>query len=116
MDNVSSVSQTQGVFRALSDPTRREILRMLSQQDMTITEVVGCFDITRSAVKKHLDILKQGTLISTRSRGRESINHLEPEALQIASDWLSYFSQYWDRHLNKLQHVIHDELGDGHDS
>ena len=83
MDNLSSVSQTQGVFRALSDPTRREILRMLSRQDMTISEVVGSFDITRSAVKKHLDILKQGALISTHSKGRESINHLEPDALQV---------------------------------
>ncbi len=102
----------QGAFRALSDPTRRQILMHLSHADMTIGEVAGHFDITRGAVKKHLTILQQGRLISVHTSGRERINRLEPEGLKAAVDWLNYFSQFWDDKLDKLKHTIESEQGE----
>ncbi|MBE7638301.1 metalloregulator ArsR/SmtB family transcription factor [Sneathiella sp. P13V-1] len=104
----------QGVFRALSDPTRREILMHLSRRDMTIGEVSEKFDMTRAAVKKHLTILEEGKLISVNPHGRERINHLEPQGLQSVSDWVSYFSRFWDDRLADLGKAIEME-GKGSD-
>jgi DNA-binding transcriptional ArsR family regulator len=96
----------QGAFRALADPTRRDILVFLSRKDMTIGEVAGRFDITRAAVKKHLTILEEGALISVHPSGRERINHLEPLGLKTVADWLGYFNQFWDERLHGLQSAV----------
>jgi len=96
----------QGVFRALADPTRRDILVHLSRQDMTIGEVTDRFDVTRAAVKKHLIILEEGGLISVRPNGRERVNRLEPMALKLAEDWLEGFSHFWDQRLAALKDVV----------
>jgi DNA-binding transcriptional ArsR family regulator len=98
--------QIQAAFRALSDPTRRDILRLLANQDMTIGDVSDQFDITRGAVKKHLTILEEGALISVRTNGRERINKLEANGLKTATDWLSFFSQFWDQKLAALQDAV----------
>ncbi len=99
----------QGAFRALADPTRRDILILLSNQDMTIGEVADRFDITRAAVKKHLTILEEGALISVRPSGRERINRLEPLALKTVADWLNHFNQFWDERLHALQLAVEQE-------
>ncbi|KUP91235.1 ArsR/SmtB family transcription factor [Tritonibacter horizontis] len=96
----------QGAFRALSDPTRREILLLLSRQDMSVGEVCTRFRITRTAVKKHLSILEEGGLVSAQTQGRERINRLSPEPLAAVADWISYFSQFWDTRLDALQAAI----------
>lgn len=96
----------QGAFRALADPTRRQILKHLSERDMTIGDVADRFDITRAAVKKHLTILEEGRLISVRPSGRERINRLEPQGLKSAADWLGFFDRFWDQRLGDLKSAI----------
>ncbi len=96
----------QARFRALADPTRRDILILLSDHDMTIAEVAAHFDITRAAVKKHLTILEHGALIDVRPRGRERINRIQPEGLRPVLDWLGYFDRFWDDRLNALKTAI----------
>ncbi len=99
----------QPTFRALADPTRRDILHMLGDQDMTIAEVTAHFDITRAAVKKHLNVLKEGDLIRVRVKGRERINSLYPDGLKPILDWLTYFDQFWDERLLSLKNSIENE-------
>lgn len=99
----------QSVFRALSDPTRRDILVFLSQQDMTIGDVVSRFEVTRAAVKKHLNILEEGGLISVHTRGRERINHLEPIGLKSVDEWIHHFHHFWDERLTKLKTAVENE-------
>ncbi len=101
----------QGAFRALADPTRRQILVHLRVEEMTIGEVVDRFDMTRAAIKKHLTILEQGNLISVRVQGRERINRLEPTGLRSASDWIASFSRFWDERLGDLKDAIENEKG-----
>ncbi len=96
----------QPVFRALADPTRRQILMDLSEQDMTIGEVADQFQITRGAVKKHLVILEEGGLISVHTQGRERVNQFEPDALHAAAQWLKYFDHFWDSRLGALKRAI----------
>jgi DNA-binding transcriptional ArsR family regulator len=100
---------TQGAFRALADPTRRQILMRLTQGETPISDLVGQFDMTRAAVKKHLTILEDGQLISVHPKGRERINRLEPKGLKSVTDWLSYFNNFWDEKLSGLQQAIENE-------
>ena len=97
------------VFRVLANPTRRQILVHLSQQDLTIGEVAEKFEITRGAIKKHLTILEEGKVISVHLNGRERVNRLEPVALKSVAEWVGYFSQYWDKKLANLKAAIKKE-------
>lgn len=101
-----SSSPEQGAFRALADPTRRQILMHLGTSDMTIAEVADHFDMTRGAVRKHLAILEEGKLISVHPKGRERINRLEPDGLKSAAAWLAHFGRFWDAKLAGLRSAI----------
>jgi len=100
---------TQPVFRALADPTRRAILEMLSAEPSAIGPIVDRFDVTRPAVAKHLRILKEGGLIYVEKKGRERINHFDASALKGAHAWISYFDQFWDAKLQKLKTSVEED-------
>ena len=100
----------QSTFRALADPTRRDILVMLRRQEMTIAEVANNFDMTRAAVKKHLTVLSDGGLISVRAHGRERLNTFNPQGMAPVLDWLTYFDAFWDERLSALKSTIEKDL------
>lgn len=100
------MTPAQSTFRALADPTRRDILLMLRDRDLTIAEVAQNFDMTRAAVKKHLTVLSDGGLITVRTQGRERINRLAPEGIAPVFDWLRYFDSFWDDRLATLKSTI----------
>ena len=102
--------QTQHAFRALADPTRRDILRLLTAQEMTIAQVSDRFDITRAAVKKHLTVLSDGGLITVEPRGRERVNRLNPLGLAPVLSWLEYFDRFWDDRLADLKTAIEKDI------
>lgn len=96
----------QQTFRALADPTRRDILLMLRDQNMTIAQVADNFDMTRAAVKKHLTVLSDGGLIEVHSKGRTRINQINPMGMAPVLDWLSFFDAFWDDRLTALKTAI----------
>lgn len=96
----------QSVFRALADSTRRDILLMLSERDMTIAQLAGNFDMTRAAVRKHLTMLSDGGLITITPRGREKVSRLRPEAFRPVRDWLTHFDRFWDDRLTALKSAV----------
>lgn len=100
------IPDAQSTFRALADPTRRDILGLLSQQDMTIGAVADCFDMTRPAVKKHLSVLEQGNLITITPRGRERINAINPDGFRAVETWLGVFDRFWDDRLSALKTAV----------
>lgn len=97
-------------FRALADPTRRSILRLLASNQMTIAEVAENFEMTRAAVKKHLSILSDGDLISVHVDGRTRVNALNPDGLKRVFGWFSYFDAFWDDRLTKLKSEIEKDI------
>ena len=101
----------QTVFRALSDPTRRQILLLLREETLTLGQITNRFAITRAAVKKHLSILEEGQLIASHAQGRERLHELRPEALRSAVEWLGYFSTFWDVRLADLKNVVEADEG-----
>jgi DNA-binding transcriptional ArsR family regulator len=96
----------QPVFRSLADPTRRAVVMLLAEQDLSVGMIAKQFDMTRPAVAKHLGVLRDSGLISIHQHGRERINHLNPEALKAAFDWLRYFDRFWDDRLAALKDAV----------
>jgi len=104
------VSQNlQPAFRALGDPTRRAILRQLCQGELSISEVVDNFDLTRTAVRKHLAILEEGNLITLTPRGKERVTRVNLQGLKSTADWFNYFDQFWDTALDSLKVTIESD-------
>lgn len=103
-------SPEQSGFRALADPTRRHILRLLASREMTIAEVAENFNMTRAAVKKHLTILQEGNLISVVVDGRSRVNALDPEGMTRVFDWFRHFDAFWDDRLHKLKSEIEKDM------
>lgn len=97
-------------FRALADPTRRDILYLLAKSEMTIAEVADNFQMTRAAVKKHLTILSEGELISVRTRGRTRVNTLNTTGMKRVTNWFRYFDAFWDEHLTTLKTEIEKDI------
>ena len=104
------MTSNQSLFRALADPTRRDILLMLRGADMTIAQVADNFDMTRAAVKKHLTVLSDGGLITVRAQGRERYNTLNPNAFAPIHDWLGFFDVFWDDRLSDLKTAIEKDM------
>ena len=96
----------QSIFRALADPTRREILQLLSLDECSIGQLTQAFPMTRAAVKKHLTILEEGRLIEVETRGRERINRLRPNGLRPVLDWMDQLDLAWDDRLTALKSAI----------
>ena len=82
------------VFQALSDETRREILVMLLEDDMAVTDVADPFEISLAAISKHLHILAEAGLIEQERRGRVKWCKLQPEAMRDAILWIQGFGQF----------------------
>ena len=97
-------------FRALADPTRRRILALLAKEDLTIADVADQFDMTRTAVKKHLTILDEGGLITGEVRGRTRVNRLNPKGIEPAITWLSAFDAFWDGRLDALKSAVEKDM------
>jgi DNA-binding transcriptional ArsR family regulator len=75
-------------FDALGDPTRREILRLLSGGDKPVHEIARALPISRPAVSRHLRLLKEAGMVAERAEGNRRIYHLRDEGLQAVQDYL----------------------------
>ena len=76
------------VMKALSDPTRREILNMLKSGAMAATDIAGCFDMSGAAVSKHLAILREAELVRTRREGKYIYYELTASVLEEVMLWI----------------------------
>ena len=103
---------TTAAFKALGDPTRQQILVMLSKREMSIAEVSDQFEMSRTGVKKHLSLLQKGRLIRVRAEGRERYNVLNRLGFSQMEDWLKYFDQFWDGKLAALKAVAEKDFKD----
>ena len=91
------------VFSALADATRRDILMMLLEDDMAVTDVADPFDMSLAAISKHLMILTKAGLISQEKRGRVKWCKLEPDAMRDAAIWMQSFGQYDALNIDALE-------------
>ncbi|WP_421617832.1 ArsR/SmtB family transcription factor [Brevibacillus sp. TJ4] len=108
-----SAVQKHDVFQAIADPTRREILRLLSEKDLPISEITSHFPMSRTAVAKHLNILAEANLVKGQKVGREKRFRLHPEPLAELQEWLAYYEQFWRNKLSMLKHIVETDAKKG---
>ena len=99
-------------FSALSDPTRREILAMLLEDDMAVTDVAEPFEMSLAAISKHLGVLTNAGLILQERRGRVKWCKLDPDAMQATWTWMQGFGQFDHLDLDGLEAYIENTLRD----
>jgi DNA-binding transcriptional ArsR family regulator len=98
------------IFAALADPTRRAILTMLLEDDMAVTDVAEPFEMSLSAISKHLQVLAEAGLISREKRGRLIWCRLEPDAMRAVSVWIQGFGLFEPVDLDALERFLEAEL------
>jgi DNA-binding transcriptional ArsR family regulator len=98
------------VFRALADPTRRELLDALRERDgQTLSELQQRFTMTRFGVMKHLRQLEEAGLVVTRRRGREKLHYLNPVPIRtIYERWVSRYADSWAAPLSRLRQDLEE--------
>ena len=93
---------TSDVFRAVSDPTRRQMLELLGGGERTAAELAAPFDMTQPAVSQHLRVLREAGLVDVRKEGRHRVYTLDPRPLREVFDWAGYFEGFWKKRLSAL--------------
>jgi DNA-binding transcriptional ArsR family regulator len=96
------------LFRALADPTRRDVLARLSRSPASVTELAGPFDMALPSFLQHLRILEESGLVRSRKEGRVRTYRLEPKRLKQAEDWLAKQRTLWERRLDQLDAYLID--------
>jgi DNA-binding transcriptional ArsR family regulator len=96
--------RSDAVFSALADPTRRQVIRALSEQGpSTATGLAANLPVTRQAVTKHLSALANAGLVTSSRRGREKLYQISPRPLTDAVSWMADLGARWDGRLAALR-------------
>ena len=92
------------IFKAIADPTRREILHALvvASVALPITNISAQFDISRQGITKHIKILEDADLVTIKKNGRESIVNPNPKSLKKISEWLKFYEKLCDNKIDDL--------------
>ncbi len=92
------------LFKAIADPTRREIFHALviASSALSITQIANQFDISRQGVTKHIKTLEGAGLIHLKNQGRERFCSANAKPLQDLNKWLKFYEQFWDNSLDNL--------------
>jgi len=98
------------VFRALSDPTRRDLVERLSGGPATVSQLASPLDMSLSAVVQHLAILETCGVVRSEKVGRTRTCRLQPMGLRLAEDWFAGQRALWERRLDRLGQVLADDL------
>src|SRR5688572_14781931 len=98
--------QLELIFKAIADPTRREILALLRGGQYTVGEIAQNFRTSRPAISKHLRLLRGAGLVVTRKNGTASICELNGKPLRAVNEWLRDYEAFWDENLSNLKHYV----------
>jgi DNA-binding transcriptional ArsR family regulator len=104
-----STPQLDGVFRALADPTRREILFRVAQADRTVAELSEPFTISAPAISRHLRVLERAGILQRVRAGKHHRFHLNPRPLADVRATLEELTAFWLQRLNALDHFLAEE-------
>jgi DNA-binding transcriptional ArsR family regulator len=96
-------------FSALADTTRRAIIARLSQGEATLSEVADPFDMSLTAVSKHVRLLSDAGLVTVTKRGRTRYCRLEAAPMREAVDWLNAYQKFWDDQFAALANYVEEE-------
>jgi len=94
------------VFQAIADPTRREIINMVAYKPLNVNSVAENFDVSRTAIYKHIKILTECGLITIKPQGRERYCEAKLDKLSEVSHWVEQYRQMWEKRLDSLESYL----------
>lgn len=101
------------LFKAIADPTRREIFHVLvfATSAITISQLSERFDMSRQGVTKHVKYLEDAGLVSLKTAGRERFCMAHPEPLKEVNQWVANYEQFWDKAIDNLERFLDNNQG-----
>lgn len=96
----------EAAIRAIAEPHRREILRLVWTSELAAGEIARHFDVTRPAISQHLRVLKEAGLVSERRNGTKRLYRAVPESI---AQLRAYLESYWDENLRLLKQAAEQE-------
>lgn len=101
--------QADAILRALAEPRRQEMLRLVRDEPRSVGEIAEHFDITQQAVSQHLQVLKDAGLVAMRKDGQRRLYLVRPEGLATLEQFLA---ELWPRSLTRLKRTVESDRGD----
>ena len=96
----------EAAIRAIAEPHRREILRLVWADELAAGEIASHFDVTRPAISQHLRVLKEAGLVSERRNGTKRLYRARPESI---AELRAYLESYWDENLRLLKQAAEQD-------
>lgn len=93
-------------FQVIADPSRRQILQLLTKDSLTINSLAKNFEMSRPAVSKHIKILNNAGFIAIENIGRERYCILKQDGFNELQEWINFFDGFWLSKLNKLEVLL----------
>jgi DNA-binding transcriptional ArsR family regulator len=101
--------QRLDAFQVIADPSRRQMLLLLSKDSLTINSLAENFDMSRPAVSKHVKVLHNAGFIAIQDIGRERHCILKQDGFNQLNEWLAYYDAFWAGKLTKLGTLLNDK-------
>jgi DNA-binding transcriptional ArsR family regulator len=95
-----------GIFRALSDPTRRHVLERLSARPASVSELAASYRMALPSFVEHLKVLEESGLVRSHKVGRVRTYEIAPKQMQLAESWLERQRSTWERRLDRLDEYL----------
>lgn len=101
--------EVEHLFKALADHHRRHLLDVLSQTDgLTLNELCAHLPMSRFGAMKHLRILEEAGLVTTRKVGREKLHYLNPAPMQDVAGWVERYRRLWEERFDRLEVILRE--------
>ncbi|HMU25923.1 MAG TPA: metalloregulator ArsR/SmtB family transcription factor [Solirubrobacterales bacterium] len=107
---VEDQKEVDRVFHALSNQTRRGMVRQLSGGECSVGDLARPTRMSFAAASKHVQVLEKAGMVNRRVEGRQHICSLRPDPLREASEWLSFYEKFWAGNLDRLARVVEADM------
>ncbi len=102
-------AQALDAFQVIADPSRRQMMQLLSKNSMTINALAENFDMSRPAVSKHIKIMYNAGFVSITDIGRERYCNLKQDGFNELQEFIDYFDKFWAGKLKKLETLLNNK-------
>jgi DNA-binding transcriptional ArsR family regulator len=99
-------TEMDAVFRALASGPRRQMLRRLTEQDLTVSQLAEPLDMTLAATSKHIKVLERVGLVEQTVVGRDHYCRLEAGPMSDAAEWLAFYEGHWSKSIDALEELV----------
>lgn len=101
-----SPGDLDAVFKALADPTRRDMLQRLAGEALSVSELAAPLDMSLAAASKHIQVLERAGLVRRTVQGRTHTCSLEAGPLHAGMEWLRHYERFWTERVDALERLV----------